>query len=276
MSLNFEVLEESFERIKPHATQFSSCFYENFLFDYPQLSPLFAKTNMEEQQQKLVMSLVLIIENLRKPNYLNAILKNLGERHVRYGTIQEHYPMVGAALLKTFESYLGTDWTPEVKQAWIDAYEVLVNLMLEGAKYPQETVKEENILLSSAKPAVSDQASQQVSANTYSQETVKEENISLPRTEPIVSNQSSQQIFTTTSSLNYSQETVKEKSISLPNAKPVAKPEAQEQSHVKPSSLNLKLSLLLLVGLGLLGIGFLYYHSNSIQNKNSIEKTFSN
>lgn len=105
MSLNVEVLEQSFERVKPHATEFSRSFYNNLLTDYPQLRRLFAKTNMEDQQQKLMMSLVLVVENLRNSNYLKTILKNLGERHMSYGAVQEHYPMVGAALLKTFESY---------------------------------------------------------------------------------------------------------------------------------------------------------------------------
>ena len=63
-------------------------------------------SSFKEQEKKLMMSLVLVIENLRNLDYLTIILKQLGERHVRYGTMKEHYPMVGAALLKTFESYL--------------------------------------------------------------------------------------------------------------------------------------------------------------------------
>lgn len=109
MSLNVELLEQSFEQVKPQATQFASSFYKNLLTDYPQLQPLFSKTNMEAQEQKLIMSLVLVVQNLRTPDYLKSILQNLGERHVSYGAKQEHYSMVGAALLKTFESYLGTD-----------------------------------------------------------------------------------------------------------------------------------------------------------------------
>jgi len=49
-------------------------------------------------------------------------------------TVWEHYPIVGAALkLKPLKSYLGTDWTPKVKQAWTDAYGVIIGLMLERA-----------------------------------------------------------------------------------------------------------------------------------------------
>lgn len=78
MSLNIEILEQSFERVKPNASEFSKTFYNNLLTDYPQLRRLFAKTDMEQQQQqKLMMSLVLVVENLRNPNYLKTILKNL-------------------------------------------------------------------------------------------------------------------------------------------------------------------------------------------------------
>ncbi|PPS43334.1 globin family protein [Chroococcidiopsis sp. TS-821] len=140
MALQVEVLEQSFERVKPYANEFAASFYNNLLTDYPQLQPLFAKTDMQQQHQKLIMSLILVIGNLRNPEILKVTLQNLGARHVSYGTLQQHYPMVGAALLKTFESYLGTDWTPEVKQAWTDAYEVLANMMLEGAQLAEKSL----------------------------------------------------------------------------------------------------------------------------------------
>lgn len=54
----------------------------------------------------------------------------------------EHYPIVGATLLKTLEFYLGTNWTPEVKQAWSDAYEEIVNIMLQGAAEAEKNRQE--------------------------------------------------------------------------------------------------------------------------------------
>lgn len=141
MSLNIELLEESFNRIKPNAPEFATSFYDNLFADYPQAKPLFANTNMAEQKKKLIASLVLVIQNLRKPDALTGALKGMGARHVQYGTLPEHYPLVGASILKTFESYLGPDWTPEVKQAWVDAYGAIANLMLEGADYPEAILK---------------------------------------------------------------------------------------------------------------------------------------
>ncbi len=134
MSLNVEALEQSFAQIKPHATEFAASFYSTLFTDYPQVQPLFTHTDMNEQRKHLISALVLVIDNLREPDVLNDALKSLGAKHVNYGTIQEHYPMVGAALLKTFKSYLGDDWTPELKQAWMDAYQVISDIMLKGAQ----------------------------------------------------------------------------------------------------------------------------------------------
>lgn len=133
MSLNIEVLEQSFSRVKPHASEFAAKFYQNLFTDYPQVRSLFANTDMQTQENKLMQSLLLVLLNLRYPDAWTGVLKDLGERHVRYDTMQEHYPIVGATLLKTLEFYLGTSWTPEVKQAWSDAYQEIVNIMLQGA-----------------------------------------------------------------------------------------------------------------------------------------------
>lgn len=134
MSLNVELLEQSFERVKPRADEFATSFYENLFTDNPEAKPLFANTDMAKQKKMLIASLVLVVDNLRKPDVLTKTLKDLGARHVKYGTLSEHYPLVGGAILKTFESYLGSDWTPEVKQAWVDAYGAITDLMLAGAK----------------------------------------------------------------------------------------------------------------------------------------------
>lgn len=144
MPLSVEVLEQSFNLIKPHAIEFASSFYSNLLTDYPQAQPLFANTDMTKQEEKLTNALVLVVENLRKPDVLSDVLEQLGVKHAQYGTLPEHYPLVGGALLRTFESYLGSNWTPEVRQAWTNAYGVITTLMLEGAGYLSETFKSEH------------------------------------------------------------------------------------------------------------------------------------
>ena len=138
--LKVAMLEQSFEKVKPHANDFVVSFYDNLFTDYPAAKPLFTHTDMGDQGRKLLTSLVFVIENLRKPGELTGALKGLGARHVKYGALPEHYPLVGSSLLKTFEQYLKQDWTPEVKQAWVDAYGLITEVMLDGADYSAHEV----------------------------------------------------------------------------------------------------------------------------------------
>ena len=140
MSLQVEVLENSFDEIKPVANEFVASFYDNLFTANPEAQPLFETTDMEAQKKKLLNSLVLVVDNLRKPDALNGALRGLGARHVKYGALPAHYPLVGGALLTTFEQYLQDKWTPEVKQAWVDAYGAISEIMLDGADYSEAEI----------------------------------------------------------------------------------------------------------------------------------------
>lgn len=133
MSQSAALVEESFAKIQPQLSSFGTRFYENLFAANPAAKPLFANTDLAAQEEKLVNSLEFVVENLRNPTVVQEALHTLGARHVGYGTVPEHYPLVGNALLATLAEYLGDAWTPAVEQAWSDAYRALTQLMLEGA-----------------------------------------------------------------------------------------------------------------------------------------------
>ena len=134
MSLQIEMLEQSFAQLKPHLDEFGASFYQSLFSRYPEAKPLFAATDMSQQQQKLITSLIFVIGNLRHPELLATALQSLGAKHVGYGAQPEHYLLVGETLLATFADYLGPAWTPELKQAWSEAYRAISELMLAGAE----------------------------------------------------------------------------------------------------------------------------------------------
>ena len=172
MSLNVELLESSFEQIKPCAGDFATSFYENLFSANPEAKPLFASTDLAEQKKKLVASLILVVENLRKPDVLEGALKGLGARHVQYGALPEHYPLVGSAILTTFEQYLGEDWTDEVKQAWVEAYGAITELMLSGADYDSKVVELNSE--AAAEPDATEETSSEAALETTEPETSEE------------------------------------------------------------------------------------------------------
>ena len=52
--MQVELLEQSFEEIKPQADEFVSSFYDNLFTANPEAKPLFETTNMAEQKKKLL------------------------------------------------------------------------------------------------------------------------------------------------------------------------------------------------------------------------------
>lgn len=141
MALNVELLEQSFELVKPEADNLVDSFYGYLFTDYPAAKPLFTHTDMAKQKQQLKGALVMVVSNLRNPDVLTKSLQGLGARHVKYGALPEHYPLVGNSLLKALEQYAGSAWTPEVKGAWVDAYGAITELMLDGADYNSQEIQ---------------------------------------------------------------------------------------------------------------------------------------
>ena len=118
-----QLVENSFERIKQKEGNLTLQFYQKLFEDAPQLKPLFQNTSIEAQSEKLLDSLILLVENLRQPQVLESVLIPLGKNHVKYGVHNEHYPIIGQCLMESLADFLQEDWTPEV----------VVEVMLQGA-----------------------------------------------------------------------------------------------------------------------------------------------
>lgn len=144
--LDVDRLESSFAQIRDRGAEFSAIFYRTLFTDYPETKPLFQQADMQAQGKKLFTSLSVVVENLRRPEILASRLKAMGQRHVDYGVSASHYPMVGEAMLKSFEEVLGADWTPELQQAWTDAYRAVAELMLDGVERPTFQMRHSQIL----------------------------------------------------------------------------------------------------------------------------------
>lgn len=139
MSLNIELIQQSFAKAAPIADQVADKFYEYLFTDFPQVKVLFYETKMASQKKALMKSLTYIVENLHDPDAVGEYLRKMGKRHVKYGTLEEHYPAVGSTLIKTFAHFFGEEWTPELESEWCEAYEVVAHFMLEGASYVEPT-----------------------------------------------------------------------------------------------------------------------------------------
>jgi hemoglobin-like flavoprotein len=104
-------------------------FYTKLFYDNPELRKMFPQ-NMEEQHQKLIDMLNIMIARLERLDELKGEVASMAKRHVGYGVKPLHYNMVGTALLWTLQKALGKEWTEDVRSAWINCYAVLSGTMI--------------------------------------------------------------------------------------------------------------------------------------------------
>jgi hemoglobin-like flavoprotein len=126
------LVRDSFGRIGPPADQVAALFYARLFELDPSLRALF-HGDMASQGCKLMQMIGRVIGLLDQPQVIAETLRQLGERHSRYGVRDEHYATVGIALLWTLEKVLGSRFTPAVKSAWTATYALFSRAMMDGA-----------------------------------------------------------------------------------------------------------------------------------------------
>ena len=89
--------------------------------------------NMQEQHRKLLTALAMVIRSLHNPEKIIGSAQKLAVKHLDYGVAAAHYTYVGNALLRTLKKGLGDKFTPELRDAWVEAFRTLATVMKEAA-----------------------------------------------------------------------------------------------------------------------------------------------
>ena len=127
------LVQESFAAVLPIADDAAVLFYRRLFELDPSLERMF-RGDMTEQRRKLMQMLTAAVKGLNRLDQLVPVVEELGRRHAGYGVADAHYDTVGAALLWTLEKGLGSAFTPEVKDAWVEVYGLLAGTMKNAAK----------------------------------------------------------------------------------------------------------------------------------------------
>ena len=122
-------LKKSFEHIESVGQQAGHFFYHTLFERNPTFKAMFT-SDMDLQVEKFLSTLKLIVysfEASKDGKYrlsadLKVPLENLGKKHQQLGVHSEMFKPVAEALLTSLEKFSGKSFTPELRQAWTDAY----------------------------------------------------------------------------------------------------------------------------------------------------------
>lgn len=133
LRVDAELLRSSFAAAASDSRGFAARFYARLFELAPAARALFP-ADLQSQQEKFAQTMATIIGFVDDPVTLVSGLRQLGARHVAYGTQPLHYAMVGEALLWTLEEASAGGLPEGASAAWQRLYGWIVSEMIQGTR----------------------------------------------------------------------------------------------------------------------------------------------
>jgi len=124
-----QLLLVSLNTIQPLADQITRDFYHHLFETQPTMSGLF-KGDMHRQGSMLITTLSLAVNGLSNVEDIQSAIWSLGNRHHSYGVKPEYFPPFRESFIWSLEYHMGDKFTPDLKSAWIEAFDTLSEVMM--------------------------------------------------------------------------------------------------------------------------------------------------
>lgn len=127
-----EIVKATAPVLAQHGYDIIKHFYRDMLSVHPELKNVFNMRHQErgEQQQALARAVYAYAANIEDPQSLEAVLKNIANKHVSLGVRPDQYPIVGEHLLAAIKAVLGDAATDDIISAWAQAYGNLADVLM--------------------------------------------------------------------------------------------------------------------------------------------------
>ena len=129
---NILIIKNSWSYLINQSDEVGLLFYEKLFELDPGLKPMF-HNDMEKQIQKLMDMITFMVTRLQTMTDIENDIDALALRRVKYGVRNEHYQIMGEALLWALQNSLGNMWDDDTNNAWIELYNFLALSMTRSA-----------------------------------------------------------------------------------------------------------------------------------------------
>lgn len=124
-----ETVKATVPVLQEHGMAITSRMYDVLFDKYPETKSLFGSAP-ESQPRILAAAVAAYANNIDNLSALKDAVERMAAAHVRTNVKPEHYPMVGDSLLTAMQDVLGDAATPEVLDAWKEAYFFLADILI--------------------------------------------------------------------------------------------------------------------------------------------------
>ncbi len=122
-----EIVKSTAPVLEQHGEAITRVFYELLFENHPELKDIFNMTNQKKgvQQIALANAVFKYACHIDKLEMMGDAVETIAQKHTSLSVPKEAYPIVGENLLKAIKVVLGDAATPDIMNAWEEAYEDL-------------------------------------------------------------------------------------------------------------------------------------------------------
>lgn len=125
--------------LKEHGTTITTVFYDNLITAHPELNNMFSKSSQAtgRQARALATSVLAYATYVDDLDKLQHAVARIAHKHVSLQVTPEQYDIVGKFLIEAIGQVLKDAATPEIVDAWTNAYAALAGVFIgiEGKMY---------------------------------------------------------------------------------------------------------------------------------------------
>ncbi|MFC3532905.1 globin domain-containing protein [Vogesella facilis] len=129
--IQIDLVQRAWDQLSYDRDQFTHDIYDALFRLDPSLRPMFSLPQ-ERLVQNLGRTLNTVLTSLHDLDSIRFIIIGLGAQHYRYGVQPEHFAILKAAMTEVLQQHLGKQLTPELAEAWSQAYDLIAGLMQQG------------------------------------------------------------------------------------------------------------------------------------------------
>ena len=128
-----DIVKATIPMLEEKGLAITSRMYEILFEKYPETKDLF-NGSPEDQPKILLAAIAAYANNIDNIEQLHDKVIYIADAHVKSNVQEEHYPMVGEAVLIAMQDVLGEVATPEILEAWEEAYFYLAEILVMNEK----------------------------------------------------------------------------------------------------------------------------------------------
>ena len=124
-----DIVKATAPAVAANGEKITTRMYEILFANHPETKELFKNADAD-QHKKLAAAVGAYAANIDNLAVLSKAVEKMATTHVRTNVKPEHYPMVGVSILGAIKDVLGDAATPEVLDAWKEAFFFLADILI--------------------------------------------------------------------------------------------------------------------------------------------------